>query len=263
MTGSGSDGDGGRGEQEGRGLPIRDGWEAWGARGLWTARAERTPRRAGASADTRPDDAGAPAAADREEDDREDTGRSGTGRSGTGRSGTGRSDTGHSDTGRTPEPVPRAGDAAHAPASRGLPRAWGVAREVEGEGENFGAGRLVRLYTLTGGRTRAREELPDLDLIAQISATENALAPLGGADAAAADPAVHTPEHERLLHLVRRQPLSVAELAAECDLPVGVVRILLGDLLAAELVRVDRPVTPDRIPDERILREVINGLRAL
>ncbi|WP_051941369.1 DUF742 domain-containing protein [Phaeacidiphilus oryzae] len=127
---------------------------------------------------------------------------------------------------------------------------------------------MVRLYTLTGGRTRARAELPDLDLIAQITATERALALVDPADLAESGQSAdtgpaHTPEHERLLDLVRRQPLSVAELAAECDLPVGVVRILLGDLLAAELVRVDRPVGRDRMPDERLLREVINGLRAL
>jgi len=74
--------------------------------------------------------------------------------------------------------------------------------------------------------------------------------------------AVSTPEHERILDLVARQPLSVAEIAATCDLPVGVVRILLGDLFAAELARVVRPAPVNR-PDERLLREVINGLRAL
>ena len=58
-------------------------------------------------------------------------------------------------------------------------------------------------------------------------------------------------------------PQSVAELAAELDLPVGVVRVLIGDLLDAELVHVTRPVPPAELPDESILREVINGLRAL
>jgi hypothetical protein len=55
----------------------------------------------------------------------------------------------------------------------------------------------------------------------------------------------------------------VAELAADADLPVGVVRVLLGDLLEAGFVKVRRPVPPAQLPDERILREVIEGLRAL
>ncbi|MFJ6249966.1 MULTISPECIES: DUF742 domain-containing protein [unclassified Streptomyces] len=61
----------------------------------------------------------------------------------------------------------------------------------------------------------------------------------------------------------RVETQSVAELAAGADLPVGVVRGLLGDLLESGFVRVRRPVPPARLPDERILREVIDGLRAL
>jgi hypothetical protein len=42
-----------------------------------------------------------------------------------------------------------------------------------------------------------------------------------------------------------------------------VVRILLGDLLDAELIRVSRPVPTALLPDVSVLREVIQGLRAL
>ncbi|MEW2491476.1 DUF742 domain-containing protein, partial [Streptomyces sp. NPDC048411] len=45
--------------------------------------------------------------------------------------------------------------------------------------------------------------------------------------------------------------------------PGALVRVLLGDLLEAGHVQVSRPVPPAQLPDERILREVINGLRAL
>ncbi|MFJ1551884.1 DUF742 domain-containing protein, partial [Streptomyces sp. NPDC088246] len=71
------------------------------------------------------------------------------------------------------------------------------------------------------------------------------------------------PEHRALLTLCRSENQSVAELSADADLPVGVVRVLLGDLLEAGYVRVSRPVPPAQLPDEHILREVINGLRAL
>jgi hypothetical protein len=57
--------------------------------------------------------------------------------------------------------------------------------------------------------------------------------------------------------------MSVAELAADLDLPVGVLRVLVGDLLDARLAHVSRPVAPAQLPDVSILREVINGLRAL
>ena len=71
------------------------------------------------------------------------------------------------------------------------------------------------------------------------------------------------PEHLDIVARCRRSPQPVAELAAWLDLPVGVVRVLVGDLVDAELVRVTRPVPPAELPDESILRNVINGLRAL
>ncbi|MFE1955361.1 DUF742 domain-containing protein, partial [Streptomyces sp. NPDC059524] len=86
------------------------------------------------------------------------------------------------------------------------------------------------------------------------------------AEPRADDPATdHTlsPEHVEIVHLCRDRPQSVAELAAELDLPIGVVRVLIGDLVGEELVHVTRPVPPAELPDESILRDVINGLRAL
>ncbi|WP_344458427.1 DUF742 domain-containing protein [Actinomadura kijaniata] len=41
------------------------------------------------------------------------------------------------------------------------------------------------------------------------------------------------------------------------------MRVLIGDLAEEELVHVTRPVPPAELPDESILREVIDGLRAL
>ncbi|MFD7576615.1 DUF742 domain-containing protein, partial [Streptomyces sp. NPDC059810] len=52
-------------------------------------------------------------------------------------------------------------------------------------------------------------------------------------------------------------------LSAVAARPGGVVRVLLCDLLESGFVRVSRPVPPAQLPDERILREVIDGLRAL
>ena len=116
--------------------------------------------------------------------------------------------------------------------------------------------RLVRPYTLTRGRTWHAEG-DAFDVIAQIAAAEGPQAADADSDLA------EDPEQQAILELVRRRPLSVAEIAAETDLPLGVVRILLGDLLDAELITVSRPVPAEQLPDVGILREVIQGLRAL
>ncbi|MGH4029997.1 DUF742 domain-containing protein [Actinomycetota bacterium Odt1-20B] len=116
------------------------------------------------------------------------------------------------------------------------------------------AGPLVRPYAMTGGRTRPGPSGVRFDLIALVALDDRTP---GGDDTALG------PEHWSLLELCRAETQSVAELAAGTDLPVGVVRVLLGDLLELRRVRISRPVPPAQLPDEKILREVIDGLRAL
>lgn len=112
------------------------------------------------------------------------------------------------------------------------------------------AGPVVRPYTVTGGRVAPAS---DFDLVAFVVAVPDA------------DPADHPhlhPEHRRLVELAS-EPVSVAELAAHLDLALGVVRVLLGDLLAGGLVSVHEPPTTAYLPDDNILKAVANGLRAL
>ncbi|MCG3041657.1 DUF742 domain-containing protein [Streptomyces fenghuangensis] len=116
------------------------------------------------------------------------------------------------------------------------------------------AGPVVRPYAMTRGRTRSATG-SRIDPVALVVA-ETPAGPAGGTG-------VLGPEHLDIVARCRRAPQPVAELAAVLDLPVGVVRVLVGDLVEAELVRVTRPVPPAELPDERILRDVINGLRAL
>ncbi|MFJ5807432.1 MULTISPECIES: DUF742 domain-containing protein [unclassified Streptomyces] len=129
-------------------------------------------------------------------------------------------------------------------------------RPVNGQWFDTEAGPLVRPYAMTGGRTRPGPHGVRFDLIALVVVVD----PEGGAEATGS---LWGPEHRALLGLCRDETQSVAELAADADLPVGVVRVLLGDLLEAGHVKVSRPVPPAHLPDERILREVIEGLRAL
>ncbi|MFD7132640.1 DUF742 domain-containing protein [Streptomyces sp. NPDC059894] len=116
------------------------------------------------------------------------------------------------------------------------------------------AGPVVRPYAMTRGRTTSAVQ-HRLDLIAVVVAEPHA-------DDPDEDPSL-SPEHVDIVGLCREEPQSVAELAAGLDLPIGVVRVLVGDLVDAEFVHVNRPVPPAELPDESILRDVINGLRAL
>src|SRR5712691_11827505 len=93
------------------------------------------------------------------------------------------------------------------------------------------AGPVARPYALTGGRTRSRSSTK-FELVDLIVATS---APAAGALAAG-------PEHRRLLRMCRR-PVAVAELASLVDLPLGTVRVLLGDLAAEGLITVLRSPT--------------------
>ncbi|MEU5363849.1 DUF742 domain-containing protein [Streptomyces sp. NPDC005925] len=116
------------------------------------------------------------------------------------------------------------------------------------------AGPVVRPYAMTRGRTTSAAQ-HRLDVIAVV-VTEP------GAGDGEDDPTL-SPEHVDIIGMCRETPQSVVELAADLNLPIGVVRVLVGDLVAAELVHVNRPVPPAELPDESILRDVINGLRAL
>ena len=120
------------------------------------------------------------------------------------------------------------------------------------------AGPVVRPYAMTRGRTRPSGDT-FFDLISLVTVVDRAESADPGSSL---EPGLD-PEHYAIVELCRREVLSVAEIGSAMGLPLGVVRVLLGDLDDAGLVSITRPVPPARLPDERILREVINGLRAL
>jgi len=123
----------------------------------------------------------------------------------------------------------------------------------DGHGERWmdsEAGPVVRLYALTKGRT-----LP------------NGGATFGLIDVVVATgerPSEHFrigPEHRRILSICRR-PIPVVDLTSEIDLPLGVVRVLLGDLTGEGLLRIIS-AQQQPIPDQGLLRMVLNGLESL
>ena len=111
------------------------------------------------------------------------------------------------------------------------------------------AGPVVRPYALTGGRTRPTGE--SIDLLALVSSTE-------------ADTVANMFLEPEYLEVMRqcRQPTSVADLASDLDLPLGVIRILLSDMREQGLILIRQP-TRTRMTDPRVLKDVADALRRL
>ncbi|MGO9217655.1 MAG: DUF742 domain-containing protein [Streptosporangiaceae bacterium] len=112
---------------------------------------------------------------------------------------------------------------------------------------------VVRPYALTGGRTEPAGG-GVLDLIAVIVDS--------GRPAEPADQLVLSPEHRRILKLCRR-PATVADVASDTGLPVGVIRVLLADLIQQRRIKVLPGRPAGEQPSAQLLREVLHGLRAL
>jgi hypothetical protein len=112
------------------------------------------------------------------------------------------------------------------------------------------AGPVVRPYALTQGRTRHTGQ--SFDLVATVMATRGLIA----------DPGALAPEHMSVLRLAS-SPTTVADIASDVDLPLGVVRIILADLRELGLIAIYTPVSMAERIDKHTLREVLNGLRGL
>lgn len=109
---------------------------------------------------------------------------------------------------------------------------------------------LVRAYTITGGRTTAAVELP---IEARVTL--------------AAD-AVHrdwsNPVARRIVDAYDG-PASVAEISARLAVPLGVVRVVVGDLIQAGAARVEQTMTEDMSRAQRkdLMERTLRGLRAI
>ncbi len=111
--------------------------------------------------------------------------------------------------------------------------------------------RVVRPYVLTGGRTRPRGPTLALETTIRTTVTPTT-----------AEPRPDTPEADRIVELCQT-PTSLAELAGRLALPVGVVRVLVGDLAATGTVTVDPPTPAGVATDVALLEKLLDGIRAL
>jgi hypothetical protein len=113
------------------------------------------------------------------------------------------------------------------------------------------AGPVVRPYALTGGRTEQADGAV-LDLVAVVVAMP----------AGAAGEENLTPEESTIVGLCQ-QPVTVTDVAAATSLPLGVVRVLLADLIQRGRITLQAPPLVGDQPATELLKEVLNGLRAL
>lgn len=107
------------------------------------------------------------------------------------------------------------------------------------------AGRLVRPFTVSNGRTRPTVAL---DLMSQVMTT--GATPLGYVG----------PEHAQALELCRA-PVPVAEVAAQLGLPAAVTKVLLSDLVDCGALTAKPPAFHHNPTDRSLLEAVLDGLR--
>ena len=105
----------------------------------------------------------------------------------------------------------------------------------------------VRPYLITSGRTPSGPALP-LETLVRTTAR--------GALAQASYEAAH-------ILSVCREPRSIAEISAHLGVPVGVTRVLIADLAAAELLTVGAPSTRDLVADPAFIERLMHGVAAL
>jgi hypothetical protein len=112
------------------------------------------------------------------------------------------------------------------------------------------AGPVVRPYALTGGRTRPTNRA--LELVALVATTPH------GRGAAA-----NLEHEERAIAMLCLRLQSIVEISARLNMPVGVVRVLVGDMLDGGLVTVHRPTRSTTRPSSALMERVLDGLQAI
>jgi hypothetical protein len=102
---------------------------------------------------------------------------------------------------------------------------------------------------MTGGRTRSRYELAIEALVFTTPVGEERLPELA--------------HEQQTIAAICRSVRSVAEIAAGLRVPLGVARVLVGDMADEGLVRVHQQPDRDQAPDLALLERVLSGLRKL
>jgi hypothetical protein len=125
----------------------------------------------------------------------------------------------------------------------------GLAAVDADDGDDAGTktGRLIRPYAMTGGRTLADS---DISLEAQIQATARASQHLGA----------YRWEAAKVVDLVQT-PMALIEIAARLQIPIGVARVLVADLVSDGAVMLHTPEKTQSFAS--LLERVLDGVRNL
>jgi hypothetical protein len=116
---------------------------------------------------------------------------------------------------------------------------------------NDDTGRLIRPYAMTRGRTAA--DVEDISLEAQLQTTALGQAKSGS----------YRWEAAKILQLAVT-PMALIEVAARAEIPIGVARVILADLVADGTIAVQRITTPASTATYRnLLERVLDGVRSL
>jgi len=105
----------------------------------------------------------------------------------------------------------------------------------------------VRSYVYTQGRTRANVDLP-IETLVKVTAQGTSAAPRLQL------------ERKKIVGLCNA-PLSIAEISAHLSIPLGVARVLVGDMAEEGFLTSYKP--RDERPDLKLLERVLDGLQAL
>jgi hypothetical protein len=108
---------------------------------------------------------------------------------------------------------------------------------------------VVRPYAITGGRTRQDQD--ELEVEALVTTTSFGVTSPG------------LSFEWRTIALLCRDVLSVAEISAKLQLPLGVVRLLVADMADQGLLELHRPAQFGDRPDLALLERVLYGLRQI
>jgi hypothetical protein len=109
-------------------------------------------------------------------------------------------------------------------------------------------GRLIRPYLMTGGRTEIDDEIR---LETQLQTTARGHRRVDD----------FRWEAKRILELAER-PTALVEISARADLPLGVTRVVVSDLIKAGVMAAQRPIEVISHHTQRsLLEKVLNGVR--
>ena len=121
----------------------------------------------------------------------------------------------------------------------------------DSDGDEGGGARFKpRSYVYTRGRTRSNVDLP-LETLVRVTPQGQSAAPRLAL------------ERKKIVSLCTA-PISIAEVSAHLSIPLGVARVLVGDMTEEGFLQSYKPqhVNGER-PDLKLLERVLDGLQAL